>query len=144
MTSDYRNLIVPAVLIQTITFTARSDVPLKAELVYECNGVAYPTRVGLVPDEIVGAIQSFNTNFDGSNACAGGILRAHQNVVTSAGDGETTSGTYSPTLAKAIALARLPAAVRPGEIVQVEIRDKRLPARVVKPPFVRNGEILVE
>jgi glycine cleavage system T protein (aminomethyltransferase) len=74
----------------------------------------------------------------------GGILRAHQKVVTDAGDGEITSGTYSPTLAKSIALARLPAAVQAGEIVQVEIRDKRLPARVVTPPFVRNGKILVD
>jgi aminomethyltransferase len=74
----------------------------------------------------------------------GGVLRAHQKVVTSSGDGESTSGTYSPTLAKSIALARLPAAVQTGEIVQVEIRDKRLPARVVTPPFVRNGKILVD
>jgi aminomethyltransferase len=74
----------------------------------------------------------------------GGVLRAHQKVVTGAGDGEITSGTYSPTLAKSIALARLPAAVQAGEIVQVEIRDKRLPARVVAPPFVRNGTILVD
>jgi aminomethyltransferase len=74
----------------------------------------------------------------------GGVLRAHQKVVTSSGDGEITSGTYSPTLAKSIALARLPAAVQAGEIVQVEIRDKRLPARVVTPPFVRNGKILVD
>ena len=79
---------------QTVSFTARSDVPLKAELVYECNGVAYPTRVGLVPDEIVGAIQSFNTNFDGSNACAGGILR----VLVTDGVQYTSSGSFTPTI----------------------------------------------
>src|SRR6266516_3457643 len=61
---------------QAVSFTAQSNVPLKAELDYECNGTAYPVRVGLVPDEINGAVQTFNTNFDGSNSCGGGILRA--------------------------------------------------------------------
>jgi aminomethyltransferase len=75
---------------------------------------------------------------------AGGILRAHQAVHTAAGTGEITSGTFSPTLGKSIALARLPAAVRIGDTVDVEIRDKRVAARVVKPPFVRHGKVLVE
>jgi aminomethyltransferase len=73
----------------------------------------------------------------------GGVLRAHQKVLTSAGDGETTSGTYSPTLAKSIALARIPADVPIGATVHVLVRDKRLAARVVKPPFVRSGKALV-
>jgi aminomethyltransferase len=75
---------------------------------------------------------------------AGGVLRAHQQVYCDAGAGEITSGTFSPTLGKSIALARLPAGVAPGTVVEVEIRDKRLAARVVKPPFVRNGKVLVE
>ncbi len=74
---------------------------------------------------------------------AGGVLRAHQKVRTAHGDGEITSGTFSPTLGKSIALARLPAAVAPGDIVHVAVRDKQLAARVVKPPFARNGKILV-
>ncbi len=74
---------------------------------------------------------------------AGGVLRAHQVVHTTAGTGEVTSGTFSPTLAKSIALARLPAAIAPGALVEVQIRDKRLAARVVRPPFVRNGQVLV-
>ena len=74
---------------------------------------------------------------------AGGVLRAHQKVLTSMGDGETTSGTYSPTLAKSIALARIPSDVPIGATVYVQVRDKRLAARVVKPPFVRNGKALV-
>jgi aminomethyltransferase len=65
-------------------------------------------------------------------------------VHTSRGDGETTSGTFSPTLGKSIALARVPAGVAPGDTVQVSIRGKPLAAKVVKPPFVRNGKILVE
>jgi len=74
---------------------------------------------------------------------AGGVLRAHQKVRTAHGEGEITSGTFSPTLGKSIALARLPAGVAAGDVVQVAVRDKLLAARVVKPPFVRNGKILV-
>jgi aminomethyltransferase len=73
----------------------------------------------------------------------GGVLRAHQRVRTAAGEGEITSGTFSPTLGKSIALARLPAAVAVGDNVRVVVRDKELAARVVKPPFVRNGKVLV-
>jgi len=74
----------------------------------------------------------------------GGILRGHQRVASAHGDGEVTSGTYSPTLARSIALARLPAAVAPGDIVHVDVRGKPLAARVVKPPFVRNGKSLID
>jgi aminomethyltransferase len=74
---------------------------------------------------------------------AGGVLRAHQKVKTQAGEGEVTSGTFSPTLGKSIALARLPFEAKPGDTVHVEIRDKPLTARVVRPPFVRRGKILV-
>ena len=72
-----------------------------------------------------------------------GVLRAHQQVDSAHGPGEVTSGSFSPTLQRSIALARLPLAVTLGDAVQVAIRDKRLAARVVKPPFVRNGHILV-
>ncbi|HVE50496.1 MAG TPA: glycine cleavage T C-terminal barrel domain-containing protein, partial [Casimicrobiaceae bacterium] len=44
---------------------------------------------------------------------------------------------------RSIALARLPSEVVIGDVVEVAVRDKRLPARVVKPPFVRNGKALV-
>ena len=72
-----------------------------------------------------------------------GVLRAHQRVVTSAGDGEITSGTFSPTLQQSIALARLPLGVAIGEVVQVQVRDKLLKAKVVKPCFVRNGKAMI-
>jgi aminomethyltransferase len=72
-----------------------------------------------------------------------GVLRAHQKVVVAgSGEGELTSGTFSPTLEKSIGLARVPAAT--GERVQVDIRGKLLDARVVKPPFVRNGKAVIE
>jgi aminomethyltransferase len=71
-----------------------------------------------------------------------GVLRAHQKVLAAAaGEGEITSGTYSPTLERSIALARVPAST--GARVQVEIRGKLLGARVVKPPFVRAGQSLI-
>ncbi|RZT29590.1 glycine cleavage system aminomethyltransferase GcvT [Cupriavidus agavae] len=73
----------------------------------------------------------------------GGVLRAHQKVVTPSGDGEITSGTFSPSLSQSIAFARLPKDVAPGAEVQVEIRDRKLTATVVKLPFVRNGKALV-
>ena len=73
----------------------------------------------------------------------GGVLRAHQSVHTPRGDGETTSGTFSPTIGKSIALARVPAGVAPGDTIEVSVRGKHLPAKVLKPPFVRNGKILV-
>jgi aminomethyltransferase len=70
------------------------------------------------------------------------MLRSHQKVICGAGEGETTSGSYSPTLERSIALARVPRDC--GDRVEVEIRNRRLAARVVKPPFVRQGEIKVE
>ena len=72
----------------------------------------------------------------------GGVLRAHQRVHTDRGDGEITSGTFSPTLNQSIALARVPAGVVAGDRVTVVVRDRELAARVVKPPFVRNGKVL--
>ncbi len=67
-----------------------------------------------------------------------GVLRHGQAVFTAAGAGEILSGTFSPTLGKAIALARVPAG-DPGA-VEVDIRGKRLPVRVVRYPFVRDGQ----
>jgi aminomethyltransferase len=72
-----------------------------------------------------------------------GVLRGHQQVRTAHGEGEITSGTFSPTLEKSIALARVPKDVQIGETVQVAIRDKMLPAQVVKYPFARNGKGLI-
>src|SRR5437899_2776539 len=74
----------------------------------------------------------------------GGVLRSHQRVRTAKGDGEITSGSFSPTLGTSIALARLPASVAPGETVHVEVRDKQLAARVVKLPFARHGKVTVQ
>jgi aminomethyltransferase len=70
------------------------------------------------------------------------VLRSHQRVqAPGIGDGEVTSGTFSPTLACSIGLARVPAAT--GNTVQVEVRGRLLDARVVRPPFVRHGKSLI-
>ncbi|WP_018233632.1 glycine cleavage system aminomethyltransferase GcvT [Thioalkalivibrio thiocyanodenitrificans] len=72
-----------------------------------------------------------------------GVLRGHMRVLAGeAGEGEITSGGFSPTLGVSIALARVPAGT--GEHVEVDMRGKPQPARVVKPPFVRNGKACVE
>jgi aminomethyltransferase len=70
-----------------------------------------------------------------------GVLRSHQAVQTAGGAGEITSGTFSPTLERSIAFARVPAAS--GTQVQVDVRGKLLNARVVRPPFVRFGRSLI-
>ena len=66
-----------------------------------------------------------------------GVLRHGQPVFTAAGEGEILSGTFSPTLGKSIALARVPAG-ETGDIT-VDMRGKRVPVRAVKYPFVRDG-----
>ena len=71
-----------------------------------------------------------------------GVLRSHMRVVIEGvADGETTSGTFSPTLEKAIAFARVP--VTQATTAYVDIRGKLLPAQIVKPVFARNGKALI-
>jgi len=70
-----------------------------------------------------------------------GVLRGHQKVITDHGDGEITSGSFSPSLGVSIALARIPSETK--ESCHVEIRGKQLKARIVRPPFVRNGKSLI-
>jgi len=68
-----------------------------------------------------------------------GVLRGHQKVfVEGLEAGEITSGSFSPTLGRAIGFARVPRSA--GEYCEVEIRGRRLPARLVRPPFVRHGK----
>jgi aminomethyltransferase len=72
-----------------------------------------------------------------------GVLRNHQKVVVAGvGDGEITSGGFSPTIGRSIALARLPAG--DYDRAQVDVRGKLLNVRIVKTPFVRNGEIRID
>jgi aminomethyltransferase len=66
-----------------------------------------------------------------------GVPRADQDVLV--GDrvvGRTTSGSFSPTLGAGIALAFLAADVALDAEVDIDVRGRRLPATVVRPPFV--------
>ena len=72
-----------------------------------------------------------------------GVLRGHQTVITKQGNGEITSGSFSPTLQQSIALARLPLGVQIGDEVEVDIRGKLLKAKVTKPVFARNGKAVI-
>ena len=72
-----------------------------------------------------------------------GVLRGHQQVITKQGNGEITSGSFSPTLQQSIALARLPMGVQIGDEVEVDIRGKLLKAKVAKPVFARNGKAII-
>lgn len=68
-----------------------------------------------------------------------GIMRSGQRIVVeNQPDGIITSGTYSPTLAKSIALARVP--YHTGDKVLVEIRGNLIPATVSAPRFVKHGQ----
>lgn len=89
-----------------------------------------------------------------------GVLRNHMKVFCPQGDdardgggraasgtaaeGEIMSGSFSPTLSQSIALARVPAGIALGARVEVDVRGKRLTAKVVKYPFVRNGKSCLE
>ena len=88
-------------------------------------------RKGGIPRKLVGVVLEDR-----------GVLRGHQKVIVpGVGEGELTSGTFSPTLDRSIGFARVPAAT--GDSVQVDIRGKLLSAKVVKYPFVRNGKALI-
>ncbi len=70
-----------------------------------------------------------------------GIMRHGQRVMTGAGDGTVTSGGFSPTMQRSIALARIP--VDANGTCQVQIRNDKRNAKIVRPPFVRRGRVLV-
>ncbi|MDH3218676.1 MAG: glycine cleavage system aminomethyltransferase GcvT [Gammaproteobacteria bacterium] len=70
-----------------------------------------------------------------------GVLRNHLRVVTPQGDGEITSGSYSPSLQRSIAMARVPAGAE--GLVEVEVRNRMLKAEIVKLPFVREGKSML-
>lgn len=82
-------------------------------------------------------------------ACIMGLVfdapepEARMPVFARRGDGVTTSAVFSPTLGRAIAFARLPQGTQAGDTVEIELRGERIPARVVEPPFVRDGKPLV-
>ncbi|MEU6829237.1 glycine cleavage system aminomethyltransferase GcvT [Nocardia beijingensis] len=78
----------------------------------------------------------------GLKALDRGVLRQGQTVLRDGEPvGETTSGTFSPTLKLGIALALLDTAagLQPGVEVEVDVRGRRLRCEIVRPPFVRTS-----
>jgi len=67
-----------------------------------------------------------------------GVLRHGQNVLAANGEGEILSGSFAPTLDKAIAFARVPAG--DSGALHVDIRGREVAVRQVKYPFVRDGK----
>ncbi|MEH6686288.1 MAG: glycine cleavage system aminomethyltransferase GcvT [Halopseudomonas sabulinigri] len=105
---------------------AERDFIGRAALTAQKEAGAQPKQVGLVLSERA-------------------VLRGHQKVIVEGvGEGEITSGTFSPTLGYSVALARVPRDTVIGSSAKVEIRGKQLDVRVVKPCFVRNGQAVVE
>jgi aminomethyltransferase len=118
--------------------------PLDAGLAWTVDLATPRDFVGRAALEANGAQRAFvGLILQKDNGKAAGVLRAHQKVVTPHGEGEITSGTFSPTMQESIAFARVPKGVQAGDIVHVHIRDRAFPASVVKLPFVRNGKVLV-
>ena len=74
----------------------------------------------------------------GIRACERAIPRHGMPVLDLDGNpiGTVTSGTFSPILKQGIGLALVPSSFRVGDRVQVEIRTRREPFDLVKPPFV--------
>ena len=69
-----------------------------------------------------------------------GIPRAHCTVRRDGADiGETTSGTFRPTLKLGLAMAYLDPAVAEGDTVEIDVRGKPIPAEVTRPPFVDSS-----
>lgn len=68
-----------------------------------------------------------------------GVLRSHQKISTAGKEiGEITSGSFSPTLGLSVAMARIP--TKTNGPLAVNIREKLLPVKMIKLPFVRNGK----
>ena len=68
-----------------------------------------------------------------------GVLRHGQRITTNHGEGLITSGSFSPTLQRAIAFARLP--YEASGNCQVDMRGRLLDCNIVQPPFARNGVV---
>ena len=66
-----------------------------------------------------------------------GVMRRGMRVATAAGDGVITSGVFAPSLGCSVALARVPRGAA-GD-AQVTVRGEPKPARLLRPPFWRDG-----
>ncbi|MGD8957166.1 MAG: glycine cleavage T C-terminal barrel domain-containing protein, partial [Chromatiaceae bacterium] len=96
-------------------------------------------RSALEKQQAAGSLPTFT----GLVLNAKGVLRSHQRLFDGEREvGETTSGGYSPSLDRAIAMARV--AADSGDALTVDIRGRRLPVSRVKMPFFRNGKACID
>jgi aminomethyltransferase len=116
-----------------------SVTPLECGLAWTVSGAGERAFIG--SDALVVAPGSLQV---GAILIDRGVMRSHQTLRTKHGMGVVTSGGFSPTMNQSIALCRVPAGVLPGDDIEVEVRGHWLRAKAVKPPFVRNGRILIE
>lgn len=66
-----------------------------------------------------------------------GIPRGHMEIFDGEGVvGETTSGTFSPTLKVGIALGLVDSKYKPGDKLSIDVRGRKLSAEIVKLPMV--------
>ena len=100
---------------------------------------AFSGRDALIAERASGPSRTLR----GLRATDRGIPRGGMAVLDASGAviGETTSGTFSPTLRIGIALAYLEAAVEEGAVVSIDVRGRNLPCEVVKPPFVSGTSV---
>ncbi len=100
---------------------------------------AFSGRAALVAERAAGPARTLR----GLRATERGIPRGGMTVSDSAGAviGETTSGTFSPTLRTGIALAYLDASVAEGSLVSIDVRGRGLACEVVRPPFVTGTSV---
>jgi aminomethyltransferase len=99
---------------------------------------AFWGRAALVAEKAAGPRRSLR----GLELTGRGIPRGHMGVFAGGQPiGETTSGTFSPTRKVGIALALIDTAagVVDGDLVEIDIRGRRVEARVTRPPFVQTS-----
>ena len=74
-----------------------------------------------------------------------GVVRSGQEIRGPWGSGTVTSGSFSPSLSRGIGLVRVPAAAADGDACELIGRSGQiLAARLVAPPFVRQGRVLID
>jgi len=87
--------------------------------------------------------ENSNTRFVGIILESRGVIRNHQKVFINGTEaGEVTSGTFSPTLKQSIAMARISAGKE--KTCSIEIRNKQVPAKIIRPVFARNGKACIQ
>lgn len=114
---------------------SRSTNPVEAGL----NWAVGWTKPGFRGDDVIRSVKAAGPTrrLRALRMLERGIPRAHMSVLRD-GEvvGETTSGTYSPTLKVGIALGYVPADVSVGDTLSIDVRGKEIEAEVVTPPFV--------